>query len=132
MESELLVQVDILRMKEVLNNLISNAITYTETGGKVNVLLEKKDQSVITHVHDTGQGIPKEAIPHLFTKFFRVWGKLEMGSKGTGLGLFITKSIIEMHQGTIWVESELHKGSTFSFSLPLLDAAHNAKNENMQ
>lgn len=113
-----LVYVDKLRITEVINNLIANAINYTEIGGKVTVWLESKNNEVITYVQDTGVGIPKEALPNLFTKFFRVSGVLEHGSKGTGLGLYISRSIIEMHHGKIWVDSELGKGSTFMFSLP--------------
>lgn len=112
------VAVDKLRISEVVTNLVANAISYTAEGGSITVWIEYKDNSVITHVKDTGQGIPEEALPKLFTKFFRVWGKLEMGSKGTGLGLYIAKSIVTMHKGKIWVESMLGKGSTFSFSLP--------------
>ena len=67
---------------------------------------------------DNGQGIPADALPKLFTKFFRVSGYLEAGSKGNGLGLYICKAIIDLHSGKIWAESELGKGSTFSFSLP--------------
>ena len=70
-------------------------------------------------VTDTGRGIPKDAQQKLFTKFFRVSASLEQGSKGTGLGLYISKSIIEMHKGKIWVESELGKGSRFAFTLPI-------------
>ncbi|HVF69419.1 MAG TPA: ATP-binding protein, partial [Xanthomonadales bacterium] len=68
---------------------------------------------------DTGEGVPKEALPKLFTKFFRVSGRLEQGSKGTGLGLYITKEIINLHKGDISVESELGKGTTITFSLPI-------------
>lgn len=115
------VMVDKLRIVEVLSNLLSNAIAFTTPGGKIKVSVELSPdkQSVITNVQDTGEGIPKEAIPHLFTKFFHVSGRLEQGSKGTGLGLYISKEIIQMHHGKIWVESELGKGSTFSFSLPV-------------
>ncbi len=113
------VRVDALRINEVLINLVTNAINYTARGGKITVSVEQKGMEVVTHISDTGQGIPKEALPHLFTKFFRVSGPLEQGSKGTGLGLYIAKSIISMHQGRIWVESEFGKGSTFSFSLPI-------------
>lgn len=112
------VYVDKLRITEVVNNLIANAINYTEQKGTVTVWLEQKDDEILTYVKDTGVGIPKEALPNLFKKFFRVSGALEHGSKGTGLGLYISKSIIEMHRGKIWVESELGKGSTFIFSLP--------------
>jgi PAS domain S-box-containing protein len=115
------VKVDRLRISEVLSNLISNAITYTKPGGNIIVSLEQRDGFLITHVKDTGQGIPKDALPHLFTKFFRVSGVLEQGSKGTGLGLYISKAIVEMHNGKIWVESELGQGSIFSFSLPISD-----------
>ena len=112
------VLIDKLRMGEVLNNLLSNAIAYTQQGGRVAVWAERKDDLVVTHVQDTGEGILKESLPHLFTKFFRISGKLEQTTKGTGLGLYISKEIIKMHRGEIWVESELGKGSTFSFSLP--------------
>ena len=112
------VLIDKLRMGEVLNNLVSNAIAYTQQGGRVTIWTERKDDLVVSHVQDTGEGIPKESLPHLFTKFFRISGKLEQTTKGTGLGLYISKEIIKMHRGEIWVESELGKGSTFSFSLP--------------
>ncbi|MCL5411863.1 MAG: ATP-binding protein [Patescibacteria group bacterium] len=114
-----LIFVDKLRVNEVLSNLLANAVTYTNPGGTNKIWVESNDKEVISHISDTGQGIPKEALPHLFTKFFRVSRKLEQGSKGTGLGLYISKSIVEFHHGKIWVESELGKGSTFSFSLPL-------------
>jgi two-component system sensor histidine kinase VicK len=112
------VMVDKLRIGEVLTNLINNAINYSPENSEIKVWVEQKDTNIVTHIQDHGEGIPAEALPHLFTKFFRVSGPLEQGSKGTGLGLFISKSIIEMHHGRIWVESELGKGSTFSFSLP--------------
>ncbi len=117
------VAADALRIGEVLNNLLSNAINYTYPGGTVTVSLEEKDGKIVTHIKDTGQGIPKEALPHLFTKFFRVSGRLEKGSKGTGLGLYIAKYIVNLHQGEIWVDSEVGKGSTFSFSLPVITEA---------
>jgi signal transduction histidine kinase len=115
------IMVDKLRITEVLSNLLSNAIAYTNPGGKIKVWigLSPDKKYVVTNIEDNGQGIPKEAISHLFTKFFRVSGKLEQGSKGTGLGLYISKEITKMHHGEIWVESELGKGSKFSFSLPI-------------
>lgn len=113
------VQADKLRVGEIISNLVSNAISYTQSGGKVTVSTEVRGNDIITNVEDTGVGIPKEAQSHLFTKFFRVSGTLAQGSKGTGLGLYIAKAITEMHKGKIWVKSEVDKGSTFSFSLPL-------------
>ena len=113
------ISVDRFRISEMVSNLVGNALTYTDGGGSVTVSVEKKDNEIITEVADTGQGIPEEALPKLFTKFFRVSGVLEQGSKGTGLGLYISKAIVEMHKGRIWVKSTLGKGSTFKFSLPL-------------
>lgn len=114
------ISVDQVRVTEVLTNLIANAINYTQPGGKITVTVEQTSTEMITHVHDTGEGIPKEAMKSLFHKFFRVAGKLEHGSRGTGLGLFISKTIIDMHHGRIWVDSVLGQGSTFSFALPLV------------
>lgn len=113
------IQVDKLRMTEVLMNLISNAIKYTDFGGNVYVSVELADDSVTTHVRDTGVGIPPKNVKQLFTKFYRVDNRLSTQNKGTGLGLFITRTVIELHNGTIWVDSEVDKGSTFSFSIPL-------------
>lgn len=112
-------KVDKIRMSEVLNNLLSNAIKYTDPGGKIIVSTKLQDKEITTHVQDTGKGIPPEAQAELFNKFFRVSGPMEGGTKGTGLGLYITKSLVEMHHGRIWVTSEVGKGSTFSFSLPI-------------
>lgn len=111
-------KVDKVRITEVITNLLNNAINYTDPGGQIKVWVEYNGGEVITNVADTGKGIPAEAIPQLFNKFYRVTGALEQGIKGTGLGLYITKSIIDMHHGKIWVKSEVDKGSTFSFSLP--------------
>lgn len=112
------VDVDKLKITEVINNLIANAISYTRPGGSVTVWIETRGDEVVTSVRDTGVGIPAEAIPKLFTKFFRVSGKLE-GTKGSGLGLYISKAIVALHHGKIWVQSQEGRGSVFSFSLPL-------------
>lgn len=114
-----LVMADRSRIAQVLINLITNAITYTPVGESIEVSIVKNDKFLQVKVKDTGIGIPKEALPKLFTKFFRVSSVLEQGSKGTGLGLFISKSIVNMHGGEITVESEVGKGSTFSFTLPI-------------
>lgn len=113
------VMVDKLRINEVLMNLLANAISFTPSAGKIAVWLTKRGNEVITNVSDNGPGIPQEALPNLFTKFFQVAGSAEHKSKGMGLGLYISKSIVEMHKGRIWVESEVGKGSKFSFSVPL-------------
>ena len=114
-------KVDKVRMSEVLSNLIGNAINYTNPNGKVVVSVEQKGNEIITNVADTGIGIPADAIPHLFTKFFRVTEGLtqQAASQGNGLGLYISKSIVDMHHGKIWINSQVGKGSVFSFSIPV-------------
>lgn len=112
---------DPIRIPEVITNLLANAINYTSAGGRVDVSLEVSPVELTTIVSDTGIGIPKEAMPHLFNKFFRVSNQMQQASKGTGLGLYISKSIIEKLGGKIWVESEVGKGSKFSFTLPLAE-----------
>lgn len=112
---------DQIALHEVVNNLINNAIKYTEAGGRVSVLLGREGEQYVVHFKDTGIGIPKTALQNLFTKFYRVRGGLNSGSTGTGLGLFISKSIMERHGGTITVESEEGVGSTFTISIPVID-----------
>ena len=105
---------------QVISNLLSNAIKFTKQGFiSIKVMLKKekgKNQEVIVSVRDTGTGLDPEILPRLFSKFAT---KSDMG--GTGLGLFISKSIIEAHGGKVWAESnnDGEKGSTFYFSLPL-------------
>jgi two-component system phosphate regulon sensor histidine kinase PhoR len=113
-----LVMADPFRIGQVFINLISNALNYTPEAGAIIVSIFNKASYIEVSVQDTGEGIPKDALPRLFTKFFRVSGSLEQGSKGTGLGLYITKSIVELHKGKIWAESTVGKGSTFTFTIP--------------
>lgn len=109
---------DAIALREVFNNLISNAVNYT-LNGKIDINLKRLDNNYIVSVEDTGIGIPIEALPNLFTKFYRVKSGLSSGSVGTGLGLFISKSIIERHNGQIKVKSEEGIGSTFEVILPV-------------
>ena len=113
------VLVDPDRLQEVMTNLIDNAIKYSDTG-KITIALTGNDQVVQFFVKDTGQGIPKDDVPHLFQKFYRVDNSATRTIGGTGLGLFICKRIIELYKGRIWVESEEKKGSTFFINLPRL------------
>lgn len=112
---------DPIRINEVIDNLVANAINYTNPGGRIEVSTQATPNEVITTISDNGIGIPQEAIPHLFSKFFRVSNQLQKANKGTGLGLYISKSIIVKLGGKIWVESELGKGTKFHFSLPIAD-----------
>ena len=115
-----LVLADVFRISQVVSNLLANATSYTPQGGNITVSVRKKnDKFLEIAITDTGIGIPNDALPKLFTKFFRVSGVLEEGSKGTGLGLYIAKMIIDMHHGEISAESTLGKGSTFRFTLPI-------------
>jgi PAS domain S-box-containing protein len=119
-EKDCFVAADEVALKEVITNLLTNAVKYTPEGGNVEATLSKEGDTYRVTIKDSGIGIPKDAMPHLFTKFFRVKGGLASGSSGTGLGLFIAKSIVERHNGTIKAESEIGKGSTFSFTIPVL------------
>lgn len=125
------VMADSIRLNEVVTNLLSNAINYTNAGGKVEIATSISPTEVTTVISDTGVGIPQEAIPHLFNKFFRVSNALQKASKGTGLGLYIAKSIIEKLRGKIWVQSEVGKGSKFYFTLPIATQTRGALNSNI-
>ncbi|MBI4175266.1 hypothetical protein HY523_01470 [Candidatus Berkelbacteria bacterium] len=107
------------KLTEILMNLIGNALKYTPEGGHVAITTEERNGSIITHIKDDGIGMKPEDIQHLFSKFFRASNADQTGQGGTGLGLYITKHMIELMGGTISVESVLGKGTTFSFSLPV-------------
>jgi signal transduction histidine kinase len=107
------------RMREVITNIFDNACKYTEQG-KVSVGLTGDTNVVQFFIKDTGSGIAVEDIPHLFQKFYRVDNSATRTIGGTGLGLFITRKIVELYNGRLWVESELGKGSTFFINLPRL------------
>lgn len=112
--------IDHTMILEVVSNLIDNAIKYNKQDGSVAITTELIDDKVVTHVKDTGMGIPAESLPHIFKKFYRTsTNVLVQGRKGTGLGLFISKQIVELHGGQISLTSELGVGTTFSFSVPL-------------
>lgn len=111
--------VDPNRIREVLQNIIDNAIKYTPEG-TVTVRLTGDSSVAQIQIQDTGPGIPTEDLSHLFQKFYRVDNSMTRSVGGTGLGLFISKKIIELYSGRIWVESELGKGSTFFINLPRL------------
>lgn len=109
---------NLTNIEEILSNLISNAIRYTPPDGKIQVTALKESDCVIIRVTDNGYGIPKEDVGHIFEKFFRSKNENTRFINGTGLGLAIVKSIVEAHNGTIKVESELNKGTTFSIFFP--------------
>lgn len=105
-------------IKEVLNNLVENAIKFTPKGG-VKVSIDYDQEFATVNVEDSGMGMPQEAQKHLFEKFYRVDNSATREVGGTGLGLYITRSIVESFGGRIWVESTMKKGSKFHFTIPL-------------
>jgi len=111
--------IDTERMQEVITNLFDNAIKYTAEG-KITIGLGGDTDNVVVTVSDTGPGIAQEDIPHLFQKFYRVDNSTTRQIGGTGLGLYISRRVVEMSGGKIWVDSEVGKGSNFHISLPRL------------
>lgn len=112
------ISVDKGRINQVLNNLIGNAIKFSPNGGEIAVYLEEKDNQVLIRITDEGIGVPNDKLDKIFERFYQVDGSSRRRFGGTGLGLAIVKRIIDAHQGKIWVESELEKGSSFYFTLP--------------
>jgi PAS domain S-box-containing protein len=105
-----------------VENLLSNAHNYTLAGGRVTVRLYCQDGEARLDVQDTGVGVATADLPHLFSRFFRASNDATFDVRGVGLGLFIARSIVELHHGRIWAESTLGVGSTFSIALPLAEA----------
>lgn len=114
-----LVMADPARVKEIVMNFVSNAIKYNSAKGKVKIYHQVNADNVTTFIQDNGFGISAVNQKKLFEKFFRVKNKKTSHIEGTGLGLFITKELVEKMNGTVNVESAAGKGSTFSFSLPI-------------
>jgi signal transduction histidine kinase len=128
-DNNIIVEADRYRITQVTSNLLDNATKFTKEGGEggtvsINIKKKENDSWVTVSIKDTGSGIDPEIMPRLFTKF------TSKSFKGTGLGLFISKSIIEAHGGKIWAENNIDgKGATFNFSLPLLDQSKLSKIE---
>lgn len=117
-DDEAVLEADKDKIKQVLLNIFMNAINYTPAGGKVFISVQDQPTEVLIEITDTGIGIEKEALPRIFERFYRVDKDRSRETGGTGLGLAIVKHIIEAHRGTIEVQSEVGKGSTFSIYLP--------------
>jgi two-component system sensor histidine kinase VicK len=110
------------QIEQVLVNIVSNAIKYTQAGGEIAVSLQVQEHAVAVAVQDNGIGIPEEDLPRIFERFYRVDKARSRQLGGTGLGLSIAQQIIEGHQGRIWIESELGKGTLVTFTLPIAAA----------
>ncbi len=113
------VNVDQDKIGQVINNFISNAVKYSPTGSTINIACVTMGRNAQVSVSDEGMGISSHDIDKLFDRYYRVEGQQMKSISGFGIGLYLCKEIIERHDGRIWVESELGKGSTFHFSLPL-------------
>lgn len=114
---------DARRIRQVLNNLLENAVKYSLQGGQITITCELVNEHVVISVADQGSGIPAEYRERIFERFFQVDGAATRQSGGSGLGLAIAKGIIQAHGGQIWVESEPGQGSVFRFTLPVVNDA---------
>lgn len=116
---------DVERLRQVLTNLVGNAIKYSPDGGLIRIGCWLDDGSehevprIVVYVADQGIGIPKDELPHVFDRFYRIDSTLRRRTAGAGLGLFLCKAIVEAHGGQIWARTETSKGATFFFSLPV-------------
>jgi signal transduction histidine kinase len=128
-EKEITVEVDIPhglppirsdkdKLAETLVNLIDNAIKFTPVGGKISIDVREENDYLHLRITDTGPGIQKDLIPHLFHKFYQVDDSMSRKYQGLESGLYICKNIILAHEGEIWIESEINKGTTFHIRLP--------------
>jgi len=115
----LMIEADRQKLHLVLGNLLSNAVKFTPAGGRIEVLACEREGKAWVAVRDTGIGIPRKEWERVFDRFYQVEPSLSRRYEGMGLGLSIAKGMVELHGGRIWVESEVGKGSTFVFHLPL-------------
>jgi signal transduction histidine kinase len=123
-DGDVRVRCDRTRVLQVLGNLLGNAVKFTPDGGLLTVGASEHQGEVWLWVKDTGTGIRPEALPHVFERY---WQAKDAESRGTGLGLYIAKGIVEAHGGRIWAKSELDQGSTFTFTLPVVAASTEAE-----
>lgn len=120
-KKDIYVNLDRDKFKRIIYNVIDNALKYNDAEhGVLHVCIESKDEEMLVHIADNGNGIPKEELPMIFERFYRTDSSRHSSTGGSGLGLTIAKQIIEGHNGRIWAESEIGKGTKISFTLPIV------------
>jgi two-component system sensor histidine kinase VicK len=117
-EGSVSVEADRDKVEQMLTNLVSNAIKYSPRGGEIVVGARGEEEDVVVSVRDRGVGMSEEEVERLFQPYQRLDRDAIKGIRGTGLGLYLVRGLVEAHAGRIWAESEQGRGSTFSFSLP--------------
>jgi PAS domain S-box-containing protein len=122
-ENDIDIVADQMKLKQILYNLLSNAVKFSSAGGKVNVSAVRAGDSIEITVADSGMGIKQDNIPKLFQAFTQLESVYTKEFEGTGLGLAMSRQLVELHGGKIWVESEIGAGSRFSFTIPFLQSA---------
>ena len=120
-DHSIVIEADERKLKQILFNLLSNAVKFTPDGGQVQVVSKEINgaQDIEISIRDTGIGIKQEDLPKLFKEFSQLASAYDKKYEGTGLGLALTKKLVELHGGRIWVESEFGKGSLFAFVIPV-------------
>jgi two-component system sensor histidine kinase BaeS len=111
--------IDSHRIRQVLNNLLQNALAHTGPGGRIAVTVRQREKRIYVSVADNGEGIPAEDLPYVFERFYRVDKSRSRATGGSGLGLTIARRLVEAHGGNIEVESQPGRGSIFTFDIPL-------------
>jgi signal transduction histidine kinase len=118
-EGQLMIEADQQKIYLVLANLLSNAVKFTPKGGRIHISVEQKGEEMWVAVMDTGIGIPKQRMRHVFDRFYQVESSLTRHFEGMGLGLSVAKGLVELHEGRIWADSVKGMGSCFTFAIPV-------------
>lgn len=119
-KEEINTYIDTNKIERCILNLLSNSIKFTPDGGRIYVSINANNNEVIIKVHDTGTGIPEDKLKNIFNRFYQADSSLHRNTEGSGLGLYIVKGLIELHKGTISVESQYGEGTTFTIALPII------------
>ncbi|MBD5645025.1 PAS domain-containing sensor histidine kinase [Clostridium botulinum] len=128
---EKIIAVDTDKIERIILNLLSNSIKFTNAGGNIFVNVKDSGENVYIHVKDTGVGIPSDKLESIFERFFQVDKTLKKNKEGTGIGLHLVKSFVEMHNGTVTIKSELGKGTEFIIKLPAVVCEKQVKSKNI-